>query len=296
MSKICALLLVLLLVGCASTNPNDPYEGYNRAMYGFNSKLDRNVFKPVAEGYRYVTPSPARTAIGNFFDNFRDVYSLGNNILSVKPEASMNDLMRVAINTTFGIGGMIDVASMAGLKNNKNTFGDTLANWGWEKSNYLVLPLLGPSTVRDSIGTVVGLAASPDGAIYANTTQAVIGKTVSIISTRSRLLGIDDSLQDAALDEYSYMRDGFMQLRAKQLGLATSMDGVGNGEDVDIDQLVAPDSDAAPVGEPEKSPEKDKLPSSEPEPAPQPIQHTDGSNQESGSVSEDIPAVDGVAE
>lgn len=289
MSKICSLLLVLLLVGCASTNPNDPYEGYNRAMYGFNDKLDRNVFKPVAEGYRYVTPSPARTAIGNFFDNFRDVYSLGSNILSAKPEASMNDLMRVAINTTFGIGGMIDVASMAKLKNNKNTLGDTLANWGWKKSNYLVLPLLGPSTVRDSVGTVAGLAANPDGVIYANTTQAVIGKTVSIINVRSRLLDIDDSLKEAALDEYSYMRDAYMQVRAKQLGLAISADGVSNGEDVDIDQLVAPDSDAAPAGEPETSPEvNEQNPSGEQ--SPQPVQDNNDS-QENSAIPANMPVV-----
>lgn len=257
MSKICSLLLLALLVGCASTNPNDPYEGYNRPVYNFNTKVDRAVFKPVAEGYRYVTPQPARTAITNFFDNFRDVYSLGNNILSVKPEASMNDLMRVAINTTFGIGGMIDVASMAGLKNNKNTFGDTLGNWGWKKSNYLVLPLLGPSTVRDSVGTVVGLAASPDSLIYHNTAEAVIGKTVSIINTRERLLDVDDSLREAALDEYSYMRDAFMQLRAQQLRDASSSTAPSTEDDVNIDDLVAPDSPAESIEPEEPAKESD---------------------------------------
>lgn len=236
MKKTPFFFCVLLVVGCISNNPHDPYENYNRGMYSFNSRLDRNLLKPAAEGYRYITPKPARTVISNFFDNFRDVYSAGSNLLRAKPEATLNDIMRVALNTTFGLGGLIDVGSLAGLKNNKNTFGDTLATWGWKESNYLVLPVLGPSTTRDGIGTAVGFVAIPDYLMYSHSWETTTANVVKGISTREKLLDFDDTLQNAALDEYSYIRDAFMQMRNKQLGLATT----DQTEDFNIDDLVSP--------------------------------------------------------
>lgn len=236
MTRLTAIAAVLLLAGCASTNPQDPYEPYNRAMYTVNDKLDRAVVKPVAEGYRKVTPSPVRSAVGNFFDNLRDVYSFASNALRAEPEKSLNDLMRVVMNTTFGLGGLIDIATPAGLKNNKNSLGDTFASWGWQQSNYLVLPLFGPSTVRDGSGLAIGLAApSPQQMIYSNTREAVALWSLYGVSTRERLLGLEEVVDEVALDPYIFTRDAFMQMRAKQLGVALPKQ---DDDDVDIDELV----------------------------------------------------------
>ncbi|UGA39806.1 VacJ family lipoprotein [Chromobacterium haemolyticum] len=133
------LALSLLLAGCASnpTVPYDRFEPYNRAMYQVNDTADRYVIKPVAEGYKAITPSPVRTGVSNFFDNLKDVYSALSNALRAEPEKALNDVMRVAMNTGFGLFGLIDIASQAGLKNNKTTLGDTFAAWGWHDSNYL---------------------------------------------------------------------------------------------------------------------------------------------------------------
>lgn len=229
---------VLVLAGCAANpaNPKDPYEPYNRAMYSFNDKADRYVLKPVAQGYRAVTPQPARTAVGNFFDNLRDVYSIASNALRGEGEKTLNDIMRVALNSTFGLFGLIDIATPAGLKNNKNTLGDTFASWGWQNSNYLVLPLLGPSTVRDGTGTVITLAApGPAQSVYHNSREAVAYYGMTGISTRERLLDLDESLREAALDPYVYMRDGFLQLRASQLGQPNPT----QQDEINIDDLIS---------------------------------------------------------
>lgn len=231
-----AIATMLLLAGCASTNPQDPYEPYNRAMYTFNDKLDRAVVKPVAEGYRKVTPSPVRSAVGNFFDNLRDVYSFASNTLRAEPEKSLNDLMRVVMNTTFGLGGLIDIATPAGLKNNKNSLGDTFASWGWKDSHYLVLPFLGPSTVRDGTATGVSLAGpGPEQLIYSNTREAVALWSLYGVSTRERLLGLEEVVDEVALDPYIFTRDAFMQMRAKQLGIEPPKQ---DDDDVNIDELV----------------------------------------------------------
>ena len=130
-SALYACLLAATLAGCATgQDPRDPYEAYNRKMYAFNNAVDRAVVKPVAEGYQKVTPQPVQTGIRNFFDNLYDVVSLANNILMLRPVPVMNDLMRVSVNTVFGLGGLIDVASSMGLEKNQNGFGDTLAHYG----------------------------------------------------------------------------------------------------------------------------------------------------------------------
>ena len=146
---------ILLLIGFASapsfaeTRPADPYEGYNRAVSRFNDQADRYIFAPVARGYRKVTSQPVRTGISNFFNNLRDVVSFGSNILRLDIKRASEDLVRVGINTTFGLGGLIDIAGAGGIPDNKNTLGDTFATWGWKNSNYFVMPVFGPS-VRSS--------------------------------------------------------------------------------------------------------------------------------------------------
>lgn len=139
---------ILLLIGFASapafaeTRPADPYEGYNRAVSKFNDQADRYIFAPAARGYRKVTPKPVRAGVSNFFNNLRDVVSFGSNILRLDIKRASEDLVRVGINTTFGLGGLIDIAGAGGVPDNKNTLGDTFASWGWKNSNYFVLPVL----------------------------------------------------------------------------------------------------------------------------------------------------------
>jgi phospholipid-binding lipoprotein MlaA len=239
-TPVAMLSVTVLMVGCASapSNPIDPLEPMNRSIYAFNDKLDRTVAKPVAKAYRAVTPPPFRTAVNNFFDNILDAYSAANNVLSAQPEKALNDIMRVAINSTLGIFGLVDFATPAGLKSNKNTMGDTLAHWGWKNSNYLVLPFLGPSTFRDGTGTFITLYTSPDRrVIYKTPSNANIAWGMQLLGRRERLLGLEDAVDEAALDPYSYTRDAFMQYRNKQVGGSLPLT---QQDDLDIDQLVAP--------------------------------------------------------
>ncbi|MDF0604372.1 VacJ family lipoprotein [Neisseriaceae bacterium TC5R-5] len=232
-------MVALCLSGCAS-NPSVPYdrfEPYNRVMYQINDTADRYVLKPVAQGYKAITPSPVQTGISNFFDNFKDVYSMASNALRAEPEKALNDLMRVVMNTGFGLFGFIDIASQAGLKNNKNTLGDTFATWGWHDSNYFVMPLFGPSTVRDGSGQVVTMVAPrPEEILYSNRNEAIAVYGLSAIEFRARYLDVGNMVDTAAVDPYAYTRDAFMQLRAKRLGLP---DPTGLGaNDINLDELI----------------------------------------------------------
>jgi phospholipid-binding lipoprotein MlaA len=254
--RLAALCTLLLAGGCAThpSNPQDPLEPMNRKIYAFNDTLDRAVAKPIAKGYRAVTPQPVRTGVSNFFDNILDAYSFVNDVLSVQPVKAMNDLMRVAINSTFGVFGLVDFATPMGLQSNKTSLGDTFARWGWKDSDYLVLPLLGPSTIRDGIGTVTTVYVSPDRRlIYKNPATANTAWGLELIDKRQRLLEVTDALDEAALDPYSYSRDAYLQLRAAQIhgvraDASAPTDIAPSNDDMDIDQLVAPD--AAPSSAP----------------------------------------------
>jgi phospholipid-binding lipoprotein MlaA len=235
-----SLSLALLTAGCASApaNPIDPLEPMNRTIYTFNNKVDRAVAKPVAQAYRTVTPKPMRTAVANFFDNILDAYSVANDILSAEPKKAMNDLMRVAMNSTLGVFGLVDFATPAGLQNNKTTFGDTLARWGWKNSNYLVIPFLGPSTFRDGLGTIATMYVSPDRRVIYKTAQvANIAWGTQLLIRRERILGLEEAVDEAAIDPYSYTRDAFMQYRNMQVGGSLPF---AAQDDLNIDQLVPP--------------------------------------------------------
>nr|UOP04066.1 VacJ family lipoprotein [Conchiformibius kuhniae] len=142
--------LAVLLVWCCAVSAAhaaetaDPYERYNRAMFRFNEAADRYVMQPVARTYQKVAPQPVRSAVGNFFDNLRDIVSFGSNVLRGNVEKASTDFMRVSVNTTFGLGGLINIADAAKMPNNKNNLGDTFASWGWKNSHYLVMPLTVP--------------------------------------------------------------------------------------------------------------------------------------------------------
>ena len=248
MKKTTASLLFLIGLtstpAFAETNPADPYEGYNRVVFKFNDKADQYVLAPVARGYRKITPKPVRTGVSNFFNNLRDVVSFGSNVLRLDAKRASEDLVRVGINTIFGLGGLIDVAGAGGVPDNKNTLGDTFATWGWKNSNYFVYPILGPSTVRDSLGTTALMAYPVQNAVFHTTAGRAAASAVNAVSTSESLLDLTDGMEEAALDPYIMMRDGYMEIRRRQLGLKPSE---GSGEDIDIDELVAPEESASAI-------------------------------------------------
>lgn len=236
--KVFALLLFSLLVtGCASSgNPRDPLEPMNRAIYQFNDKADHYVMKPVAEGYRYVTPQPVRNSVTNFFSNLGDASGTLNYSLQGKPEPALYSLARFTLNSTVGVLGLFDVTGEDQRRFPETGFGDTFARWGWKNSSYLVLPLLGPSTLRDGAGLGAG-AMFQNAVIYNHPHEdaTLLSSSVGAVSARERLLGLEDTVKDAALDPYSYVRDGWLQIRAK----TTGDDPVQSAEDdVDIDDLM----------------------------------------------------------
>lgn len=255
MKKTAVLLLLIGLSAAqpalAERNPADPYEPYNRAVSKFNDKADRYVMAPVARGYRKITPKPVRTGVSNFFNNLRDVVSFGSNVLRLDIKRAGEDLVRVGLNSTFGLAGLIDVAGAGGVPNNKNSLGDTMASWGWKNSNYFVVPLLGPSTVRDTLGNAVTTVYPVKNAVFETTAGRWTTTGLNAVSTREGLLDLTDSLEGAAIDKYSYTRDLYMRVRNQQTGGRNLQ---SQDEDIDIDDLVDADntleSSPAPAAEP----------------------------------------------
>jgi len=203
-----------VLSGCATgpnRNPNDPLEPMNRAMYKFNDTVDTNIAQPIAKGYQKVTPTPVRTAISNFFSNLGDLGNIANNLLQLRITDATEDLMRVAMNSVFGVGGLIDIATPAGLPKHHQDFGLTMARWGVPSGPYLVLPVFGPSTIRDGVGRAVDVRFN-----LLNYIEPAVRNPMYIaqfISARSDLLGATDLLKQAALDPYSFVRDAYLQQR-----------------------------------------------------------------------------------
>ncbi len=242
---IVSLLLSFSTFSWAEQTYRDPYESYNRFMFNVNDRLDHYIMTPVARGYRKITPSPVRTGVNNFFNNLRDVVSFGSNLLRLDIEKASTDLVRVGINTTFGLGGLINFADAGQIPNNKNTLGDTFASWGWKNSNYFVYPFFGPSTVRDSLGSSVSYVFPVQNAIFKDSAVRWSVTGLNGVATRESLLDVTDSLDEAALDRYSYTRDIYMKLRNKQVG--GSLFTADNEEDVDIDSLVPADNNSDSV-------------------------------------------------
>ena len=241
--QLCVAVLAVAVVSpvWADGAYQDPYQGYNRFMFRVNDTLDRHVMVPVAKGYRKVTPSPVRTGVRNFFNNLRDVVSFGSNVLRLDIEKASTDLVRVGINSTFGLGGLIDIAGAGQMPNNKNTLGDTFASWGWKNSNYFVYPLTGPSTVRDSIGNTILYAYPVQKVVFTEPVARYGAVVLSGVERREAVLDLTDSLDDAALDRYAYVRDIYMDMRNRQVGNTRA----GTTEDIDIDSLVPAENDAS---------------------------------------------------
>ena len=209
------VMLGLVLAGCASSparNPRDPLENFNRAIFSFNDAADVHVLKPAAEVYKKVLPSFAQTGVGNFFNNLSDVWTGVNNVLQGKVADGASDFMRVAINSSFGIGGMIDIASKAGLPRHKEDFGQTLGTWGVASGPYVVLPLLGPSTLRDTL--VLPIDWKGDLWLYKYPVRwRNTGSAVRVIDQRASVLDASNLIEEAALDRYEFVRDAYLQRR-----------------------------------------------------------------------------------
>lgn len=210
-----ALLLGVTLAGCAtgpSANPSDPLEPLNRSVYKFNDALDSTVFKPVATTYRDVTPDLVRRGIGNFFGNIEDVWSFVNNVFQLKGAAAADTFFRVGVNTIMGLGGLLDVATEMRIERHPEDFGQTLGYWGVGAGPYLVLPVLGPSSLRDT----AALPADWRGDWVTQIEDIPTRNTLWVVRAtdqRANLLKAEGVLDQAALDKYSFIRDAYMQRR-----------------------------------------------------------------------------------
>jgi len=271
---VAAIAASLVLGGCATVQQArggpgqklDPWESWNRKVFAFNEDLDKYVLKPVATGYSKVVPQPVRRGVDNFFANAADAWSAVNNILQGKGQAAFEDVVRVTTNSFFGIGGIFDVASEIGIERHKEDFGQTLGRWGFGAGAYIVWPLLGPSTVRDSIAMPLDRAASP--ALLINDGQAQVGLTVlQIVNTRANLLGASQVLDDIALDKYTFLRDAYLQRRRSLVydgnGPDADADGDGDGDSLD----AAPEPAASSASAPAKAASSAALAASSPTPA-----------------------------
>lgn len=207
---------VCIMTGCATKNPNDPFENYNRVMFNVNEAFDHTAFKPLAMLYDTVMPDFAQTMVTNFFGNINDVWYAFNNLLQGQGEKGMTDVARVMVNSLFGLGGVIDVASNLNMPKHRADFGQTLGVWGMEAGPYVVLPLLGPSTLRDTIA----LPAEWYGDAWSyvdNVRLRNAGLIVRAVNYRAALLDASSLVDDAALDKYEFMRDAYLQRRYKQV-------------------------------------------------------------------------------
>ena len=232
------IVSALSLSACVTLPPNskrvpqDPWESWNRGVYKFNDVLDRAVAKPVAKTYVHIVPRPVRTGVSNFFENLSTTTVMINDALQGKFRASANDLGRFLLNSTVGLGGILDPATSAGLDKNNEDFGQTLGHWGVHPGPFFELPLLGPSDVRDAPSRLVDAYTNPQA--YIKNTYWKYGLYgLSLVNTRANLLSLDETLQHV-YDPYAFIRDAYLQRRAYL---------VSDGKVTDEEPLIDPDAD-----------------------------------------------------
>lgn len=212
-------LLMAMLTGCASgprSDPRDPWEPFNRSMWTFNEGLDKAVLRPVAETYKEVTPNLVRRGVNNFFANLTDLWSFVNNTLQLKPREAMESLTRFNLNTFFGLGGLLDIASEAGIERHREDFGQTLGRWGIPSGPYLVVPFLGPSTLRDTAARAINATGDP---VYyvSDVVKRNSLYVLRVVDLRASLLRAGNVLEEAALDRYTFTRDVYLQIRQREV-------------------------------------------------------------------------------
>jgi phospholipid-binding lipoprotein MlaA len=238
---LCSLIFLGLLSGCASTgitDPRDPWEGWNRGTMEFNDTLDEYAMKPVAKGYRWITPDFVDQGVSNFFGNLKDIGVAINDLLQLKFVQGGMDTGRFLVNSTVGIAGLFDVATMIDLPKHDEDFGQTLGFWGVPSGPYLVLPLLGPSSPRGTVGIVGDALMNPMTYTFlvggaASTAASVAGTAagvVNVVDQRADILEAEQVASEAAVDRYAFFRDAYMQHRRYQV-----LDGNVPEEEYDVD-------------------------------------------------------------
>ena len=220
--RLCLLLgvgMLLLLQACAtvkSADARDPWEPMNRSIYQFNDAIDTVALKPAAQLYVKVLPSMVRTGVGNFLGNLGDVWSMANSALQLKGQATAETFMRINVNTFFGLAGLLDVATEMGLEKRREDFGQTLGYWGVQPGPYVVLPLFGPSTLRDALAFPVDMQGNVTNSLSDQATRNALFVT-RLVDTRAGLLKTVDVIKASSLDPYSFVRDGFLQKRLNDI-------------------------------------------------------------------------------
>ena len=235
--------LLMALGGCASvagpgTPPNkrDPWENWNRKVFAFNEAVDEAVLKPVATAYSELVPRPVRLGVDNFFGNIGDAWSAVNLFLQGRLKTGLNQTLRFAINSTMGFGGVIDIAGEAGIERNSEDMGRTFGRWGTGTGAYIVWPLFGPSSVRDTLAMPFDWLASPTGLVSETGPKAGV-ISLRVINARANLLGAGRMLDDIALDKYTFLRDAYIARRS-----------VVEDESGDEYEPIAPDKGAPQSG------------------------------------------------
>jgi phospholipid-binding lipoprotein MlaA len=256
MKKWILLLAGLLLTGCATLpsgkpDARDPWERFNRASFKFNDGIDRAVGRPVAKAYVKVTPRPIRTGISNVFSNLNNVTTVFNDVLQGKIRQAGRDSTRFLLNSTLGLAGLFDPATSAGLENNDEDFGQTLGKWGVKAGPYVMLPFLGPSTVRDTFSRSVDQFTDPTNYLEDDSTRYII-RGVEIIDLRAGLLDLDEQL-NRSYDRYAFVRNAWLQRREFKVKDGNVEDDSAALEEESIEE--DPASDAAPA-EPATPPPK----------------------------------------
>ncbi|HYD94250.1 MAG TPA: VacJ family lipoprotein [Noviherbaspirillum sp.] len=275
------LAAAVTLAGCASTNPRDPFEQFNRAMFRFNDAVDQAAVKPAAEVYSTL-PTFVQIGVGNFFGNLEDGWTAVNNLLQGKLADGMSDVMRFTFNSTFGLGGLLDIGTEAGLPKHREDFGQTLGKWGVKPGPYIVLPILGSSTLRD----VVAIPVDAQGDLWYNAYPVRVrnfGAAVRVIDQRAIVLDASNLVEEAALDRYQFVRDGYLQRRQSKV-----YDGDPPETSYEFD--IGPSSmDESGVAE--QSPVKGEQKATSAEPDPKPVVKVEqgaGSGADAGGVAKEV--------
>jgi phospholipid-binding lipoprotein MlaA len=219
LGRWCAVFTVFTLQACATVanpDPRDPMESWNRGVFGFNDTVDAAVIKPVAMTYKAVVPNVVRTGVGNFFSNLDDLWSGVNNALQLRGLDTAESFGRFLINTTWGLGGLLDIASEMGMERHNANFGLTLGRWGVGSGPFVVIPFWGSSTLRDTGAMVFDIKGNPVNHID-DVPRRDILTIVNLIDTRATYLKAGEVVEEAALDKYSFTRDAYLQRRRNQV-------------------------------------------------------------------------------